>query len=413
MEAHVRFAQLLFLFTVLTTSASAQSFEQLGFLRLNDTTPRSARTTALGGANDSLSEDVSDTAVNPATLASISKPRFAVQGVRNSVPAARYFIGSDTFPRLVSSSISRTALSQVAAAFPVGGIVIGVYYAAEPRLQGPEPLASSFGSMPYQAVNCPSPCSVLLPVRDPAFERNDRRDGAAFGWQSGAVAIGAGAEVRELDERTEINRAIFALTGTQNERLFRRTNDRAIIPNAGIRWRATPRVALAAAYNGGGSFRRTTGACLVSHFEWGTCASAVAQIGESTVRMPDAYRAGATFAVTNHLRVVGEVVRRNYSNLAEDRYTIMSTSDRFPYRDVTELHAGAEYHLSSMPVALRAGWWRDPSRYLARFVAPGETVRHYTAGAGIEIGRSRLDLAYDHASDRLQRRAVIGLAFGM
>ena len=63
-------------------------------------------------------------------------------------------------------------------------------------------------------------------------------------------------------------------------------------------------------------------------------------------------------------------------------------------------------------VALRAGWWRDPSRF--DFVPGfGTTVTHRTFGAGINVGRARLDLAYDHANLAAQRRAAVGLGFGL
>ena len=78
----MQFAQSLLLFTLLTTTASAQSFEQLGFLRLNDTTPRSARTTALGGANDSLGTDVSDACCQSRNAGLDSQPE--IRGARRT-----------------------------------------------------------------------------------------------------------------------------------------------------------------------------------------------------------------------------------------------------------------------------------------------------------------------------------------
>src|SRR5215210_268357 len=127
--------------------------------------------------------------------------------------------------------------------------------------------------------------------------------------------------------------------------------------------------------------------------------------------MPDGYRAGASIGVTERFRVVGEAVRRNYSRLAADDYTTMGTSHRFPYRDATEIHAGAEYRLASLPVALRAGWWHDPAHFGSDFTVLGQSLEHYTVGAGLALGAARVDLAYDGADDPVARRAVIGVTF--
>ena len=129
--------------------------------------------------------------------------------------------------------------------------------------------------------------------------------------------------------------------------------------------------------------------------------------------MPDAYRAGASVGVTSRLRVVAEAVRRNYGRLADDAFTILGMHVRFPYHNVTEIHAGAEYKLPSLPVALRAGWWRDPARFSASYTVLGESVQHFTVGTGIDFGSARLDLAYDAGDHRVQRRAVVGLAFAV
>jgi hypothetical protein len=66
-----------------------------------------------------------------------------------------------------------------------------------------------------------------------------------------------------------------------------------------------------------------------------------------------------------------------------------------------------------LPVALRAGWWRDPARFSAPYSILGQTVQHYTFGSGVNIGSTRLDLAYDAGDHGVQRRAVVGLAFAL
>ena len=411
----MRSALTLLLSLLFASALSAQSLEQIGLLRLNDTTPRSTRAVSLGGAADALGDD--DMVANPASIASIARPRFIVQGARNAVAVTKYDLTQNSV--ITNRSwVDGSGLSQIAAVVPLQrGLIIGGYFASEPRLRGPDPLVTSFGTTPYETPACPTVCEYALPVANASFERRDRRSGLALGWERGGIALGIGADLQQINERIETGRALLSLSTAspmpQNDRLFRRIDGRSIVPNAGVRWHVTPRVALAAAYNGGGSFKRRTSACNVNGFEFDSCASAVEQIGVSTVRMPDAVRAGVAFAATARLRLIGEAVRRNYSSLALDRFTVFGGESRFPYRDVTELHAGAEYRLASLPVALRAGWWRDPTRYLQRFVAPHDTVHHYTLGAGINFGAARIDIAYDGADTPMQRRALVGVVFGL
>ena len=412
----MRFAHVMLLLVFVAGAAHAQTFEQLGFLRLNDTTPKSTRTAAIGGASDALESDVADMALNPATLAALKRASFTVQGARNSITYNQYFQLPGGSPASRSTWRTGNDVSQVIVAVPLRSFAIGAYYASEPDLKGVEPLVDVFGGTPYVAPDCATGCDYLLPVASAAFERRERRYGAGFGWQHGRISIGAGAEMRHIDERSDVGRAVFssnATPSTANELVLRRIDDRALVPNAGIRWRVNPRVALSAAYNGGGSFTRTTNACNIENFQWSVCATAPALIGASIVRMPDAYRAGVSVSATNQLRLIGEAVRRNYSSLANDEYSIFGTEQKLPYRDVTELHAGAEYRPSAIPIALRAGWWRDPRRYASQFVAAGQTAHHYTGGIGFHVGAARVDFAYDDSHSALQRRAMVSVGFDL
>ncbi|HEX2061745.1 MAG TPA: hypothetical protein VHK90_13485, partial [Thermoanaerobaculia bacterium] len=193
--------------------------------------------------------------------------------------------------------------------------------------------------------------------------------------------------------------------------IVRRTSGREIVPNAGVRWKVSPRVALAAAYNGGGTFRRTNEACYASG---DGCGSELALLNESEVRMPDAWRASVSVQPVKNLHLAAEAVRRNYSNLNQADTGLGEGSAGLPYEDLTELHAGAEYRLNR--VALRAGWWRDPARvndsaYHDYYL--GRDHDHITFGAGIDLGGSRLDIAFDDPEDEMLRRASIGVTFAV
>jgi len=406
----VRTAHLLLLSLLFTTAVAAQSFEEVAGVRLNDTTPRSTRAIAVGGASDSLG-DV-DIVANPATLTNVKHAMVSVQGTRNSLGFTSLL---GTYPLDLKGWTDATSLSQVAAAIPIRGLVAGVYYAAEPRMQGAGARATSFGTTPYAPLQCPT-CVTSAVGGPSAFDRAERRYGVALAWERGPVAVGAGAEWQRLREDVEPLRITAGNDPSspgpvQGERVFRGVDGRDVVANAGVRWRVSPRLALAAAYNGAGSFTRTTSVCAIDIVHVSTCTSAVALLATTTERLPDAWRAGVSFAATDRLRLVAEEVRRHYGRLAAEPYSTFGLSFHDLYHDVTELHAGAEYKLASL--ALRAGWWRDPSRYDSPYNQFHVTETHRTFGAGINVGSARLDVAYDHSSLATQRRAVAGITLGL
>src|ERR1044071_3192698 len=274
-EVHiVRTAQLLLLSILLTSAASAQTFEQLGSLRLNDTTPRSTRAIALGGASDPLGD--ADMIANPATLASVKQPLFLVQGIRSSL--GTLYEG----PRWETQrwvSLEGTSLSHAAAVFPVRGATIGVYYASEPRLRGLDPGATSFGSTPYFPPPCIVSC-VYSVWNATVLDRREQRYGVAVAGERGAFAFGVGAEVQRVEESAELVR--FTLSPplapppptSRVERLFRGVDGHAVVPNLGS---AMARVA--AARRGGGVQR-----CRVIHAD-----NEVVQRGRSAIGVADVH----------------------------------------------------------------------------------------------------------------------------
>ena len=80
--------------------------------------------------------------------------------------------------------------------------------------------------------------------------------------------------------------------------------------------------------------------------------------------------------------------------------------------DITELHLGAEYFFSTkIPLALRGGYWRDPSHsveFRGPLLSPsavasailypkGESANHISAGLGLAWPSFQIDAAYDRS----------------
>jgi hypothetical protein len=372
----------------------------------------SVRGAAMGGVS------IDDPELNPASIASLKQPLVSVGGMRSSFNITRLedVGGQVVTPR--RHRIEETSLSHVYAALPVRNFVVGAYYRTEPRLGGITPFATP-GAAEFDDSACSVTCSLFLLIdAAPAFERRQENYGVTAAWERGPLSIGVGAEMQEIDESYQLFRYVIEGqipdTGPASrfDAMIRTASGRDLVPNAGIRWRVSPKIALAAAYNGGGTFDRKTEACTAANDGTTNCTTRLASLGDSRLKTAGALRASMTFTPIANLQLAGEVVRRNYSDLSEP-YSIGSLGTVVPYRDVTELHAGAEYKLSR--VALRAGWWRDPARYASGMYPffPGRLsgdIDHTTFGAGIELGGgTRLDIALDDAADPALRRASAGL----
>ena len=387
------------LVALFAATANAQTFEQVSFIRLHEA-PMSVRSAAMGAATDAASPDVADLAANPAATTALKKRIISIGVARDEHDFfGPRFIGN--VPATGRYTVRGNALAHVAMAIPLRAVSIGAYYRNEPSIEAPYAPTTDRAAGPYTPV-CTGQCAYAIAVF-PYFQRRERRYGVTAAWEAGTISLGAGAEVQELDEQTDIGRVAFGIqdfTAPTTERVFRRVSDRRLVPNAGIRWRATPSVAVALAYNGAASFPLTTSACVTDPWPLNVCTTLRGTIGASEVSMPDAYRASISVRPMQRLVVAGEVVQRNYSRLRTDTYTAFGVPFTQPYRDVTEVHAGAEYRFASMPFAIRGGWWRDPSHLEFQ-----RDLDHMTFGGAWFTGNSRVDLAFDE-SDEVRRASI-------
>ncbi|HEY0156224.1 MAG TPA: hypothetical protein VGF28_02940 [Thermoanaerobaculia bacterium] len=354
-------------------SIHAQSFEQITDIRLHEQ-QASVRGAAMGGVSDG------DPVLNPAAVGGVTRTFFSISGVQ-------------------LDRVDDRGLAHALAVMPAGDrLVVAAHYRGNPRVHGPATVL--LGNVP--------PGTLYIPRGD-MYDRTDRRYGVSAAWTSGNVSVGAGAELHELDERAAVGLTIL-VDGMHGDLVVARLTGRELVPNAGIRWRVTPRVALAAAYNGGGEFARVIDACRLVGDQPIRCSAEHARLFATKQPTPSAMRASITISPLENLTVTGEAVRRNYAAPAEARPFLAD-----PLRDVTELRAGAEYRIRA--IALRAGWWTDPTRYTepeyVRLFALGRRQNHVTFGAGVDVGRARLEFAVDDAEAPALRRAVAGVTFGM
>jgi hypothetical protein len=400
-------ATLLFL----TFTASGQTFDQTTYLRTHEQ-PMSARAAAMGGASDALSNDVSDLAANPALIASLKKTTFSFSGAQTGYAVTRYdpaHFDPETFDSRFRADKTTRSLAHASVAMPLRNFVLGAYYRDEPRLRGDHELSPQAGSDPYVSACLYPPCSFAIGSDAVAFDRRDRRYGVTAAFERGALSLGAGIELRDFSEQHNVE-SLPIPNGTGMELVTRRISGQAYVPSAGLRWRVSPRVAVAAAYNGGGTFERADDMCrfdLVS----ATCTSGYASAPRSNVKSADAYRASISIAPVERLIVTAEAVRTNYTRMENEgeHYSLVLVD--LPYRDATDLHAGAEYRLRNLPLSVRVGWWREEAKRDHDWIELEGSVDHRTVGVGLDVGAARLDLAYDDAEATALRRAMIGVTF--
>jgi hypothetical protein len=391
---------LLLPFTLsISLPVHAQSFETLSSLRVTEET-MSVRGAAMGNVS------IDDPALDPTALSQLERPLFSLAASR-----VEFNVFDGFTPRQTRDAV---ALSHALVAMPLGDFTVSAHYRATPELRG-DVRPGPGGSAAYE----PYPCTVMTCLLsyfsgEPVFERSERRYGGSVAWKRGPLSIGAGAEMHELDEVSAYGRFPAIPVGNplppdpRFDLVVRRTSGRELVPNAAVRWTFSPRAAVAVAYNGAATFERVEQTCTLAFAPGYQCASEYVPFSRSTQALADAYRASATLAPLDNLTVVAEVVRRNYRNLSADALDAFAA-----YRDVTELHAGAEYRAGNL--ALRGGWWRDPARWDSELWDParglGARADHVTLGAGISAGPARIDIAVDDADVPSLRRASVGITF--
>jgi hypothetical protein len=139
-----------------------------------------------------------------------------------------------------------------------------------------------------------------------------------------------------------------------------------------------------------------------------------ALLAQTQFHIPDVYGVGISVRPIPVLTINVDGVRVKYTNLVDDFVSSVSElraiGAPFKANDATELHVGAEYFFSTkIPVALRAGYWRDPAHSTywagplntseavgaAMLYPRGEKQNHKSIGAGLAWPKFQIDAAYD------------------
>lgn len=377
-----------------------------------------ARALGMGGAFLALADDASAAEANPAGLTILRQPEVSLEG-RHWETDQSFAVAGD-FPDLETASLTnrsrRAEVNFGSIVYPMGNFAIAAYY-HQPLAQRSDTTVLGNNINFYLGPNgpvSPTQCDndpkclqyVLYPFRT-AVDVSLKTTGVALAYKIGSFSIGGAVKHMQFEEtaftfRTDTDFNPLTLVGQVGD-------DSDTTFTGGIKWEISPSFSFGAVYKQGASFETDL------LFQDLSSGGSEITFANPAFNVPDIYGAGIAFRPIPTLTISADVVNVGYSALSDDFYSVLDGIDgdaEYEVDDVTEYHVGAEYFFATqIPVAIRAGWWRDPAHSLtfvgdldrpnavgARILYPGtEDQDHYSVGVGLAWPRFQIDAAYDTA----------------
>jgi len=432
----------------LPLGAQNVDIEALSGLQFNFGNP-GARSLGMGGAFLGLADDASAAEANPAGLTILRKPEFSVE-LRN-YEEQQIFTTSGTFPEIERTPFThysnRVVPTFASAVFPWKKLTLGAYY-HEPlnnkgggvvfpqfdeltgRLQKQLPnfFLPSAGGNPITEDQCEAlrrstnnPLACVEYRVDPfisALEVRQRTFGIAAAWQlHPKFSIGVTGRYQRFREAAFtfrfdqfFNASTVSVQATAAEKsgevVIEEVDD--VTYAVGFKYAPTDKLSFGGVYKKGPKFTAPL------FFQGAATNFDFIRLVDTSFHIPDVAGLGVSFRPIPVLTLNVDAVHVKYSNLADDFVAsvadVRELTDPFGADDVTEIHVGAEYFFATkIPVAIRAGWWRDPAHSLewrgplnrpdfiaeAMLFPEGETQNHVSFGAGLAWPRFQIDFAYD------------------
>ncbi|HJQ37607.1 MAG TPA: outer membrane protein transport protein [Thermoanaerobaculia bacterium] len=436
----------------LPLAAQNVDIEALSGLQFNFGNP-GARSLGMGGAFLGLADDASAAEANPAGLSILRKPEFSIE-LRN-YEEQQLFSTSGTFPDDVVRTpfthySNRVVPTFASAVFPVKKFTFGAYYHEPLNNKGGGVVFPTFneftgaqetalpnfylpagGGDPISETECDkrnlaTPGSCVEFRIDPfisALDVRQRTFGIAGAWQvHPKFSVGATARYQRFREAaftfrfdTFFNPSTVSVQATAKadgeDVTIEEVSD--VTFAVGFKWAPSDKFSVGGVYKKGPEFDTPlffAGAATDNEF---------LQVADTKFHIPDIAGVGVSYRPIPVLTINVDAVRVKYSNLTDDFVASVAdvrglTGDTFEAADVTELHVGAEYFFSTkIPVAIRAGFWRDPAHSVTwrgpltnpNFIAEallypeGEAQNHFSIGAGLAWPRFQIDAAYDSSEN--------------
>jgi long-subunit fatty acid transport protein len=444
---------LVALCTLAALPAVAQNtdIEALAGLQFNFGNP-GARSLGMGGAFIGLADDASAAEANPAGLTILRKTEVSIEA-RNYLEQ-QLLTTSGTYPDLKRTAFthysSRVEPTFASFVYPLPkNFVVGVYYHEPLRNQGsgevvpqlnqftgrietetpsfylPNP---KYGTSPVTLAQCQQ---IIIKNNDPtgcvqyttnpfltALDVQLRTFGLTGAWRVGNFSFGAtgryqrfreGAFTYRISATTYTPQSIAVQTTAKTSGDTVKLQDQTDVTfSAGMKWAPNDRFSAGAVYKKGPRFLTPTYIANVNTgFDY-------VKLADTTFHIPDVYGVGISVRPIPVLTVNADAVRVKYTNLVDNFVStiadVRGIDSPFKTADVTELHLGAEYFFATkIPIALRAGYWRDPAHSIywngpinsaeavgaAMLYPRGTSQKHRSIGGGLAWPRFQIDAAYD------------------
>jgi long-subunit fatty acid transport protein len=432
------------------SSLNAQNtdIEALSGLKFNFGNP-GARSLGMGGAFLGLADDASAAEANPAGLTILRKREVSVE--MRSTTTSQSFATGGTYPFINEKDFPsrQKAVTFASAVFPFSHAVIALYYHQPLQFRNSVDVFSQYSTPifflgpdgPVSPDQCPQvagcqqhqiyPYSAAADVQLSTY-------GGAIGWERGQFSIGAAVRYHLFRERADTYRVdldavgspTFVVAQTHGSRIFGRNADSDFTYVVGLKWAPSSRFSAGTVYKKGPTFPAP-----VSAGPQAQGAQPDLKLVEVTdFHVPDSLGLGISFRPLPNLTINADAIRVAYSNLTDRFVSVIeyNTADSggierlsgYESHDGTETHLGVEYFiLGNTPVAIRAGWWRDPAHSIhygaplltahdvaAAILFPDRRAEHhYSVGLGLAFPRFQIDAAYD-TSETLKQASVSVMA---
>ncbi|HVT43997.1 MAG TPA: hypothetical protein VMT00_06380 [Thermoanaerobaculia bacterium] len=457
MAKNATLTAIAFLLLPFALYAQNTDIEALAGINFNFGNP-GARSLGMGGAFLGLADDASAAETNPAGLTILRKAEVSLEG--RNFRVAQDVAVSGTFPDVINDEFSefsrRAEVAFASVVFPAGNFAFAAYYHQAVRYTNSAtvlPLFDSRGRLVQQVPNfylprngapvslerCleiigqnPGDQSACLEFRILPFVTAVDVDlqtyGAALAWKMGTLSLGFAAKHQTFEQAAFTFREDFQgnpssiavqATGTLENGQLVIDEETDITYTIGFKWAPAASLSFGGVYKTGGEFDAPTFAQVAG----GT----FSQLAETTFHVPDVSGVGVSWRPMPVLTINVDAVKIDYSNLSDNFISIneeiRALTDPFETKDVTEIHAGAEYFFATrIPLAIRVGWWREPAhglryrgpidspqRVASAILFPGtKDQNHRSVGVGLAWPNFQLDAAYE-TSDSFKVGSLSGV----
>ncbi|HEU5163154.1 MAG TPA: hypothetical protein VFV54_08425 [Thermoanaerobaculia bacterium] len=407
--------------------------EALAGLQFNFSNP-GARSLGMGGAFIARADDATAAEANPAGLTILRRPEVAID-IRDVSVTQTVEVGG-TWPWIATMDFPARDLdlSFASVVIPLGDFAVAGSYSRRLDFENEIDLIGRYGTPAYhvgpQGLVPGDECNVAAGCRAyqiypfSTFVDIELESWSLTGaWKRGALSIGLGIRYSDFAEETRVRRIDldregqpeFLIEQVHGSSIYGSDHDNDLTFVTGMKWDFSEAWSFGAVYKDGASFPAPVFAGLTAEGERG-----LHRMGSPRFHVPDIAGAGASFRPVPLLTLSADLVWVEYSNLTDGFLSVIEfesldkveSIEGYGVEDGIETHLGAEYFLPfQIPLALRAGWWRDPAHEIA-FRGPvrskhdaaaailfpgGDDEDHFAVGFGLSWPQFQVDVAFDRS----------------